>query len=122
MKTIIELITMGETQTTEFKTSFQKEVIVSVVAFANAKGGKIFIGVNDSGEIIGLSIKKESLQDWINQIKLNTQPSILVDIEEVEVESKKVVVIDVKEYPLKPIAYKNRYYKRIKKLKSSYES
>ncbi|HIP12763.1 MAG TPA: hypothetical protein EYG73_08600, partial [Arcobacter sp.] len=32
-----------ENQTTEFKTSFQKEVIESVVAFANSCGGKIFV-------------------------------------------------------------------------------
>ena len=58
--------------------------------------------------------KKETLKDWVNQIKLNTQPSILVDIEEYEIEGKNIAVIDVKEYPLRPIAFKNRYYKRIK--------
>jgi len=73
---IVELIKKGESQTIEFKTSFQKEVIISVVSFANAKGGQIFIGVHDSGKILGIEIKQESLQDWINQIKLNTQPSI----------------------------------------------
>ena len=45
MKEIIKLIKQGESQTVEFKTSFQKEVIASVVAFANAKGDKIIIGV-----------------------------------------------------------------------------
>lgn len=35
------LITQGEGQTVEFKSSFQKEVIETVVAFANAQGGKI---------------------------------------------------------------------------------
>ena len=29
---------------TEFKTSFNEEVIVSFVAFANAKGGKVYVG------------------------------------------------------------------------------
>jgi len=46
MQDILSQISLGESQTTEFKLSFQKEVIVSVVAFANAKGGKIFIGVS----------------------------------------------------------------------------
>ncbi len=40
---ILELINNGENKTTEFKTSFQKEVIESIVAFANTKGGKVFI-------------------------------------------------------------------------------
>jgi len=114
MQKILSLIKQGESQTVEFKLSFQKEVIVSVVAFANAKGGKIFIGVSDNGEIVGVTLKKETLQDWVNQIKLNTQPSILVDIESIEINDKSIVIIDVKEYPLKPIAFKNRYYKRMK--------
>ncbi|MBU1666998.1 putative DNA binding domain-containing protein [bacterium] len=114
MESIIKLIKMGESQTVEFKTSFQKEVISSVVAFANAKGGKIFVGVDDSGEVLGVDIKKEMLQSWINQIKLGTQPSILVDIEAFEINHKNIAIIEVKEYPMKPIAYKNRYYKRMK--------
>ena len=37
---IIKQIQQGESKHLEFKSSFQKEVIESVVAFANAKGGK----------------------------------------------------------------------------------
>ena len=33
----------------EFKTSFSEEVVVSLVAFANAKGGEVYIVVNDKG-------------------------------------------------------------------------
>jgi len=114
MQKYLEKIKMGENQTTEFKTSFQKEVIETVVAFANTQGGHIFIGVSDGGEIIGYNANQESMQNWINQIKLGTQPSILVDIDELNIEEKSIFVINVKEYPLKPISYKNRYYKRMK--------
>lgn len=108
----LNLIKQGEGQTVEFKTSFQKEVIVSVVAFANAKGGKIFIGVNDNADIVGIEAHQESVQNWINQIKLSTSPSVMPDIHIDTVEEKKVVIVDVKEYPIKPISYKNRYYVR----------
>ncbi len=37
---ILTIIKNGEGQTTEFKASFQKEVIESVVAFSNSYGGK----------------------------------------------------------------------------------
>jgi len=109
---ITQLIKNGENQYVEFKTSFQKEVISSVVAFANAKGGKILIGVSDSGDILGIDVHKESLQNWLNQIKLSTSPSIIPDIEIESVDDKNIAVIDVKEYPIKPISYKNRYYLR----------
>ncbi len=42
---LITQISQGEGQETEFKTSFQKEVIETVVAFANAKGGKILLAL-----------------------------------------------------------------------------
>jgi predicted HTH transcriptional regulator len=45
--TIQLVITQGENQNAEFKTSFGDEVIISLVAFANAKGGKVYVGVND---------------------------------------------------------------------------
>ena len=109
---LLEDITRGESQSIEFKTSFQKEVIETVVAFANATGGKIFIGVSDNGVIVGTEVRQESMQNWINQIKLSTVPSVIPDISIETLDEKTIVVIDVKEYPIKPISYKNRYFLR----------
>ena len=68
--------------------------------------------MNEKGEIVGVELKQESLQSWINQVKQNTSPSVIPDMEVVEVEGKQIVVIDVKEYPIKPVSYKNRYLLR----------
>lgn len=114
LKEITQLIQNGESQYVEFKTSFGKEVIESVVAFSNAYGGKIFIGIDDSAKIVGTTIGEETIQNHINTIKQNTQPNILVDIDLVTIEDKAILIIDIQEYPIKPVAYKNRYYKRIK--------
>lgn len=113
-KKIQELIKNGEDEFLEFKTSFQKEVIISVVSFANNKGGKILIGVGDDASIVGVTVSDETIQNYINTIKQNTQPSIIVDINEYAINSKSILLIEIKEYPLKPISYKNRYYKRVK--------
>jgi len=101
-----------ENNTTEFKLSFQKEVIESVVSFANSKGGHIFIGIADDGRTIGVEISRESIQNYINTIKQATQPSIIVDMELIEKDGKKILDIQVDEYPIKPVSYKGRYYKR----------
>ena len=85
-----------------------------MVAFSNTKGGKVFIGVKDDGRVVGVDIKSETLKDWITQIKNNTQPQLIVDMDSIIIEDRVVVVVGVKEYPVKPIAYKNRYYKRVK--------
>jgi ATP-dependent DNA helicase RecG len=110
--TIQLVITQGENQNAEFKTSFGDEVIISLVAFANAKGGKVYVGVNDKGKVTGVTHGKETVQQWINEIKTKTEPSLIPDSETVEIEDKIVVVLSVAEYPVKPVSVKGRYYKR----------
>jgi ATP-dependent DNA helicase RecG len=44
-----ELINSGESQTLEFKSSFDKACIESLVALANAHGGSVLVGVSDAG-------------------------------------------------------------------------
>ena len=87
MNDLLDQIQQGEGQYREFKVSFQKEVIESVVAFANAKGGKVCIGVDDIANIIGVSVNTESIQHYINTIKQNTQPNIIVEINSLESKS-----------------------------------
>ena len=43
------IIKLGENETTEFKTTFGDEVIISLVAFANTMGGKVYVGIEDAG-------------------------------------------------------------------------
>jgi ATP-dependent DNA helicase RecG len=111
-KELQNIITAGENETTEFKSSFNKEVIETIVAFSNHKGGRIIIGVNDKKEIKGISLNSETIQNWINEIKQNTIPSIFPDIELHIFEKKHIALIEVNEYPLKPIAFKDRYFIR----------
>lgn len=110
---ITDIIRSGENHYTEFKTSFQKAVIETVVAFANTQGGQIMIGVADDGKLVGVQLNPETVKDWLNQIKNNTYPSVLPDMETHELDGKTLVLIRVTEQPIKPIAFKNRYFKRV---------
>ena len=65
------LISQGENEFVEFKLNFDNSAIETLVAFANHKGGKIFIGVSDKGQILGTKLGKESIQKMINEIKQN---------------------------------------------------
>ncbi|HAR62901.1 MAG TPA: hypothetical protein DCS13_05490 [Candidatus Margulisbacteria bacterium] len=51
---IESIINQGESETVEFKTSFNSSVIETIVAFANNKGGYVFVGISDNGKIIGV--------------------------------------------------------------------
>lgn len=54
---------MEENQFTEFKSNFNEVAIETLCAFVNAKGGKVYIGLDDSGNpVTNFSIGKETLQ------------------------------------------------------------
>ncbi len=112
MKNVLESIAGGESETVEFKRSFGKDVIESLSAFANTNGGCVFIGIFNE-KIVGVSCGDESLQNWANEIKQNTSPSIIPTIETFSHQGKTVVRICVDEFPVKPVAFKDRYYKRV---------
>jgi len=107
---LIELIGRGEDSRTEFKKSQDvtnaKSLAGEMVAFSNSKGGKILIGVDDTGEIIGLTLGDIRR---INQLISNTatdcvRPSINPETENISVGEKLVMVVTVPEGISKPYA------------------
>lgn len=112
-QTLLSLIASGEGLTAEFKNNFGREAIEALVAFANTSGGTVCIGVSDQGKISGVNIGAETLQNWLNEIKTKTSPLLIPEAEIVEVESKKVVVLSIQEHPVKPVAMRGKYFKRV---------
>ena len=106
------MLTQKEDRYTEFKSSFGDEVIIALVAFANDKGGRVYVGINDKGKVLGVSFGKETIANWINEIKQKTVPCIIPDVDVQVVDGKSVVVMSVQEYPVKPVSTKGRYYRR----------
>ncbi|GGH30651.1 winged helix-turn-helix transcriptional regulator [Sphingobacterium alkalisoli] len=113
IETTIYTIPHHESEKVEFKTSFQDEVIVSLVAFANAKGGAVYVGVDDKGVAKGVSIGKETVQKWLNEIKVKTQPALVPEVDIWEHQGQQVVLFSVAVYPIKPVSFKGKYYKRV---------
>ncbi|MDA3790310.1 MAG: putative DNA binding domain-containing protein, partial [Desulfobacula sp.] len=105
---------LKESRNVEFKSSFGKEVIISLVAFANTRGGKVILGLDDKGKVKGIELKSETEQKYLNDIKTSTYPQLLPHSDIHEVDGKIILVLEINEYPVKPVAYKNRYYKRVK--------
>ncbi|MEA1933402.1 MAG: putative DNA binding domain-containing protein [Thermodesulfobacteriota bacterium] len=111
---IVKLLKNGESETVEFKSGFNKEAIISLAAFANTKGGRVIVGADSKGHVSGIKTGPETVQRYLNEIKVSTYPQILPNVDEYEIKGKTVLVFAINEYPVKPISFKNRYYKRVK--------
>lgn len=88
----------------ELKKQYVKEVIKTVIAFANTSGGKIYIGVNDSGEIVGLDQPDEELLKLTNAVRDNIRPDITpFTSSEFEIhDNKKIIIYHVQKGSLSP--------------------
>lgn len=113
-KELVKLIEKGETEKVEFKESFNKDTVEAAAAFANLNGGVILIGVGDDGKIRGVSLGKETLKTWANEIIQATEPILIPEIESCQIKGKKIIAITIKESPIKPIASKGICYLRMK--------
>jgi hypothetical protein len=94
---LLSKIESGEGQHIEFKTSFAEhnEAIKSLCAFTQAEGGSVFFGVNDDGNIIGVTIGKNTIEDFTNRLRSNTQPPLNPTIEQFDVDGKTISVVSI---------------------------
>lgn len=100
---------MPEKQNIEWKKSWHDEYLKWICGFANAKGGKIFIGKNDNGEVVGIDNFKRLMDDIPN--KIQTHLGIICDVNLHDFEEKYYIEIDVKPYDV-PISYQGKYHYR----------
>jgi ATP-dependent DNA helicase RecG len=69
---------MPEQQNIEYKESWRDEYLKWICGFANANGGKIFIGIDDNGKVTGLPDYKKLMEDIPN--KVVSHLGLVVDI------------------------------------------
>jgi ATP-dependent DNA helicase RecG len=98
-----------EHQNIEYKKSWRDEYIKWICGFANATGGKIYIGIDDKGIVSGIENAKKLLEDIPNKTK--DILGILVDVNLKAKSKKNYLEIIVEPYPY-PISYKGEYHYR----------
>ena len=99
----------------ELKSILTKDIKKEIIAFANTNGGKIYIGIDDNGNIIGLSNANKDLEALTGMINEGIKPS-LIEYTKIKIEKYKnsnLIVIDIQSCPNKP------YYLAEKGLKPS---
>lgn len=101
---IKKLIFEGESVTLDFKktiTSCEK-IARTMVAFANNKGGRLLIGVADDGIIKGVKSEDEERYMITKAAQFFARPALEPVFEEVYVDDKLVLVVEIKESDSKP--------------------
>jgi ATP-dependent DNA helicase RecG len=112
---LLTLIAQGESETLELKSSVAEleQVVETVVALANTRGGLVLIGVKPDGGIRGVDITQVANDRVANKITSNTDPVIYPSIEVIAVEGLPVLVITVPESDDKPHMASGRAFKRV---------
>lgn len=101
---------MRETRILEFKETITNTFLETVSAFSNYDGGEILFGVDDDGNIKGLSNVKQACLDIENKINdnISPQPNYTLEIQN----SDQTIKLSVKSGLQKPYLYKSKAYKR----------
>jgi len=100
---------MPETQNIEYKSSWHEEYLDWICGFANAQGGKIYIGKDDNGNVIGVADYKDLMEKIPNKIK--NQLGITAEVNMLQEDGKDYIEIVVQPYSI-PISLRGRYYYR----------
>lgn len=91
---VLELI---ESDNVDFKEIYVADIKKEVIAFANTRGGIIYIGIADNGSVIGLENTDEVMLQIGNAIRDAVKPDVtlFVDYKVESIERKKVITISV---------------------------
>ena len=100
---------MQESQNIEFKSKWKDDYLAWICGFANSEGGKLYLGYDDNGNVIGLTNARKLLEDLPNKIR--DALGIVVSINLLNKEGNAYIEIDVPPYPL-GISCKGIYYIR----------
>ena len=100
---------MSETQNIEYKQSWHDDYLKWVCGFANAQGGRIYIGKDDVGIVVGVEDYKRLMDEIPNKIK--NLMGITAEVNLLEEAGKHFIEIIVQTYSV-PISLRGRYYYR----------
>jgi len=101
------ILSEGESYTVEFKENPDKSLPLEVCAFANASGGRVFIGVDDNGSVVGADTSNAArlrVQEAIDKI----EPRLKVGFNVVD----NIIVLTVLEGTQKPYSCSQGFYMR----------
>lgn len=93
---LVEVLTNGENSGVEFKRDdvHPDSLATEIVALLNLEGGRVLLGVEDDGSVLGLTRKPKAAEEWVmNVCRNNIQPPVIPYWETVRYEPQMIVGI-----------------------------
>ena len=86
-----------ESQVLELKREYSDGIRKTVIAFANTDGGKLIVGVDDDGTVVGLDNPHDDMLKITNSLRDSIRPDVMVFISMIIdfINDKQVIVIEV---------------------------
>ena len=100
---------MPEQQNIEYKSSWHDDYLKWICGFANAHGGRIYIGKDDAGKVVDVEDYKRLMDDIPNKVK--NLMGITVEVNLFQEDDKFFIEIITRPYSV-PIFLRGRYYYR----------
>lgn len=99
-----------ENQVIEFKREYTQDVKKEVIAFINSEGGDLYIGIDDSGKVIGVNDIDDTMLKITNSLKEGIIPDVMpfINVDVIRIESKDVILVKVNPGTNKPYYLKDK--------------
>lgn len=93
----VTIMLFRENETVELKEIVTDDIKKEIIAFANCNGGKLYVGVQDDGTIIGVDDADNVSLQISNMVRDTIKPDVtmFVHYETIEEEGKEIIAIDV---------------------------
>ncbi len=103
-KTVFEMIEKGESLTVEFKQRFSshEKIAKELIAFANTRGGFLFIGIDDDKSVYGIDGEKADAGLVIETAEKYCVPPVKYELHDFEIDKKEILIVEVFESDVKP--------------------
>jgi len=100
---------MPESQNIEYKTNWRDEYLKWICGFANANGGKLYIGIDDKGRVTGIDNYNKLLEELPNKFKdiLGVYAEVNLQVDK----GKNYLEIIIPRFDV-PISVRGKYYIR----------
>ena len=90
-------MTYLESETVELKSIVVDDIKKEIIAFANSDGGKLYVGVRDDGEVIGVDDPDGAALQISNMVRDSIKPDVTMFLhyQTIEEDGKKIIEVSV---------------------------